>query len=395
MKIENIIFYIILASAIPIVANILAPGIVGVPTFISNIIIIIILYQLYSSSQYEILIGKKYIYIWVGILFIGGIRAFFQNISSFEGIRDAILSIVGISSVFCIYLGGIKNIPIYLKSFLIIMGGCSIFSALEWNSYGLTDVAHILYPISFFLFLYPYVSRKMRILLIVVALFSFFYDVSIRSNVLLLSFTFFLLFIFYVSRHRRFLMFRKLIWVTCIVLPFVLLFLGILGRYNIFRELMSSDVKIELSGSKGRSNYMTDSRTSVYEDVLTSIDNASALIFGKSPVAKINTHMAQISSSYKNGRSSTESGFLNILYFYGLIGVSGFLALTVYSSYMGVYRSYNKLAIMTGLYVVFKFMFIFIEEPRISMITYFAIGLCMNPEFREMSDSEIKETLNI
>ena len=50
---------------------------------------------------------------------------------------------------------------------------------------------------------------------------------------------------------------------------------------------------------------------------------------------------------------------------------------------------------MTGLYVVFKFMFIFIEEPRISMITYFAIGLCMNPEFREMSDSEIKETLNI
>lgn len=393
MKIERIILYTILALAIPIIFNIIKPGHVGVPLFISGLILLYLAYCLYMSKQYEVLNGKTLLKVWMSILFFGSLRALVLNYTSFNGLRDSLLSFLNISIILCVFIGNIWNLKTYLKYFLIIMIPCAAFSALSWRGYGLTDVAHILYPISLFLLILPYVTKKTKILILTVAIISLFYDISVRSNVFLLGGTLVFLCIYYISKNSVVLKYRRLIWSIFLILPLVLLLLGVLGKYNIFKEIMSSDIHIEVSGSKNRSNYLTDSRTMVYVDVLNSIDGIDGWLLGYSPVSKIKTGMSKNNSDYKMGRNSTECGFLNILYYYGFIGIICFLVIIIYSSYLGLFKSNNKLVMMIGLYVAFKFFFMFLEEPSISMTTYFAIGLCLNSSFREMSDQQIIDAL--
>lgn len=385
----KIVFYIVLASVIPTIANIFNPGTVGIPQLIAQIVIAYLLYNLYGTRQYELLDGGFIFKSWLIILFFGAVRAFLINYSSYAGIRDSLLALLNIATAFCAYLGGLENTKTYLKAFLIIILPCAIISSLKWDAYGLTDVAHILYPISLLLLLTPYVSKKWRITMIAIALFSFFHDVSVRSNVLLLSFSAVLLILYFISKYNYQIRFRKITWIACFILPVLFLFLGISGRYNFFAELISTNINIS-SGSKDRA-YMVDSRTAVYEDVFRSFDDAGSLILGNSPVSKIKTQM-NIQDQEK-GRNRTESGFLNILYFYGVIGILCYMCLSMYASHLAVFRSNNRLATLIGLYVAFKFLFIFIEEPSITMTTYFAIGLCLNPEFRNMEEEEVKQIL--
>ena len=389
MRTGKIVFLIVLASVIPTIANIFNPGIVGIPQLISQILITYFLYNLYATKQYELLDGKRILKLWLIILFIGVVRAFFFNYSSYEGIRDSLLALLNIATVYCVFLGGLQNTKVYMKAFLIIMLPCAIISSYKWDAYGFTDVAHILYPISLFLLLTPYVSKIWRIFLIAVALFSFFHDISVRSNVLLLSLSVILILLYFISKYNYQIKFRKITWFASFILPIIFLFLGISGRYNFFAELMSSDVNIS-GGSKNRA-YMVDSRTAVYEDVFHSFKGAESLLFGNSPVTKIKTRMNIMER--KEGRNRTESGFLNILYFYGIVGILCYMCLSIYASYLAISHSNNKLATLVGLYVAFKFIFIFIEEPSITMTTYFAIGLCLNPMFRNAEEDEVKQIL--
>lgn len=389
MRTEKIVFLIVLASVIPTIANIFNPGTVGIPQLIAQIIITYLLFNLYDTKQYERLDGKLLLSLWFIILFIGALRAFLNNYSSYSGIRDSLLALLNIATVYCVFLGGLQNTKVYMKAFLIIMLPCAIISSYKWDAYGFTDVAHILYPISLFLLLTPYVSKIWRIFLIAVALFSFFYDISVRSNVLLLSLSVILILLYFISKYNYQIKFRKITWFASFILPIIFLFLGISGRYNFFAELMSSDVNIS-GGSKNRA-YMVDSRTAVYEDVFHSFKGAESLLFGNSPVTKIKTRMNIMER--KEGRNRTESGFLNILYFYGIVGILCYMCLSIYASYLAISHSNNKLATLVGLYVAFKFIFIFIEEPSITMTTYFAIGLCLNPMFRNAEEDEVKQIL--
>lgn len=389
MRTGKIVFLIVLASVIPTIANIFNPGTVGIPQLIAQIIITYLLFNLYDTKQYERLDGKLLLSLWFIILFIGALRAFLNNYSSYSGIRDSLLALLNIATVYCVFLGGLQNTKVYMKAFLIIMLPCAIISSYKWDAYGFTDVAHILYPISLFLLLTPYVSKIWRIFLIAVALFSFFYDISVRSNVLLLSLSVILILLYFISKYNYQIKFRKITWFASFILPIIFLFLGISGRYNFFAELMSSDVNIS-GGSKNRA-YMVDSRTAVYEDVFHSFKGAESLLFGNSPVTKIKTRMNIMER--KEGRNRTESGFLNILYFYGIVGILCYMCLSIYASYLAISHSNNKLATLVGLYVAFKFIFIFIEEPSITMTTYFAIGLCLNPMFRNAEEDEIKQIL--
>lgn len=394
MKTERIILYMVLALGIPIIANIISPGAVGMPKLISGLILAYLAYCLYMSHQYEDLNGIIYIKVWIWILVIGSIRAFFLNYSSFTGLRDSLLSLLNICLLLSIFLGSACNLKKYLSCFQIVMIPCAFFSALYWTSYGTSDVAHILYPISLFILLLPYVGKRQKMIIVAIAIFSIFYDVSIRSNILLLFGSFLLLIVYYFSRYDIMLKGRTLIFSIFLALPLTLFFLGVTGKYNVFKELMSSDIQIEVSGSKNRDNYLTDSRTMVYFDVLTSMDGIKGWLLGYSPVSKIKTQMAKSNSAYKKGRASTECGFLNTLFRYGLLGVFCLFSLIAYSSYLGLFASNNKLAMVIGAFVAYKFFFLFIEEPDISMTTYFAIGLCLNPDFRGMSEEQLKEIFN-
>ena len=223
MRTGKIVFLIVLASVIPTIANIFNPGIVGIPQLISQILITYFLYNLYATKQYELLDGKRILKLWLIILFIGVVRAFFFNYSSYEGIRDSLLALLNIATVYCVFLGGLQNTKVYMKAFLIIMLPCAIISSYKWDAYGFTDVAHILYPISLFLLLTPYVSKIWRIFLIAVALFSFFHDISVRSNVLLLSLSVILILLYFISKYNYQIKFRKITWFASFILPIIFL----------------------------------------------------------------------------------------------------------------------------------------------------------------------------
>lgn len=387
---KNKIFLIVLFSAIPTFFNILNPGIVGIPSLVSYLLILIVFFRLYKSKEYDRFDGQKYLKIWFFILLIGAIKALFLNYASYSGLRDSVLSFFYSVPLLFVLLSKIENIYSYLKSFLLVFIPCAVYSSIKWEGFGFTDVAHVLSPIAFFVLFVPFLPGKWKWIILSVSLFSLLYDLSVRSNVLSLFFSYFVLLLFYLKNNISWSKITNIICLCCIVVPFIFLYLGASGTYNIFQEMMSENIKLEVEGRKQRGeNYLIDSRTGVYIDVLSSIDDVPELIFGASPVTKFKTLMAKTIRDYRSGRNKTESGFLNILKFYGLIGVFSFLALNVYASYLGLSKSRNNLSVVIALFIAFKILYIFVEDPDIPMITYFAIGFCLNPKFRNMTDNQI------
>ena len=98
---------------------------------------------------------------------------------------------------------------------------------------------------------------------------------------------------------------------------------------------------------------------------------------------------------YAHGRSGTESGMLNYIQYGGLIGFFIYGLLLIVGSYRAVFKSNNRLMVLIGLYIAFKFLFSFVEDrvgfqPH-TFYLFLTIGMCYNVKLREMDDDEITE----
>lgn len=262
---------------------------------------------------------------------------------------------------------------------------------------GIYDFAHYTSPIYIFILLMPYVNNKLKLMILGISLISFFNDIDVRSNLLNILVSYFLMFSHYINRNifYKFLIFLRK---SFLVLPILFFALGVSGVFNIFK----TDQYLNLDSEQ--KEFVVDSRTGIYTDVILQLYKDKALVYGLGAYGRTETYLSNVNNksledAYREGRPGTESGMLNFFQYAGIIGIIIYMLLFVKSSYLLMYKSNNWLAFILGCWLAFKALFSFIEDkivfnPNI-LILFLVFGLAFNKRFRNLKDYELKDELKI
>jgi len=192
----------------------------------------------------------------------------------------------------------------------------------------------------------------------------------------------------------------KTFFYAIILLPLGLIFLGIIGQFNIFHEISNIDL-YELSDrrSKWDPSQTADTRTFIYNEVIKDVCKANSIVFGKSPSQAYHSDFFTNSGGAIEGaRYFSEVHILNMFLHFGIVGVILFLSFLLHIAYIGLFRSNNSLSKMLALLILSRYILSFVEEFTLYDLNWFFFwliaGLISSKKFREMSDSEIKHWLN-
>ena len=259
--------------------------------------------------------------------------------------------------------------------------------------------SRIMVPISLFIVFIPYMKLKWKILIVLVAATSILMVLGFRSNIIKISFSFILLFISFLAYyiHKNWI---KFILYALFLAPIALFTLAITDRYNVFSEMGNEDELYTLNKSGDEENLMTDTRTFLYAEVLSSLSNSGNWIMGESAIGSYKTDwFYDEGGAMKGKRYGSEVGILNILMRNGIIGVIIYFLLLVTVSYTAIQNSNNYLAKILGLFIAFRWTYSFVEEfTHYDLNFYFfwiVIGLVSSKYFRGMTDFEVKKFLEL
>lgn len=254
--------------------------------------------------------------------------------------------------------------------------------------------ARLVMPVCFFILISPYLAKKWRFLVIVVAIISIGMDITYRANALRLLIPFVLFGLFYIrpvlqSRWMNFV----LAGLLCI--PLIFLSLGFSGKFNVFAEnTLDYEANVVLQGQSGTSNVAADTRTFLYKEVYYSMSKRnSSFIFGEGGAAGYQTELFADSVVNKKGRFRSEVGFLNTFLYSGGIGVLLYALALFVPAYYAINKSNNRLCKMVGLFLAARWGLSFVEEiAQFDMNFFFLwlmIGLCLSNRFRAMTDAQM------
>jgi hypothetical protein len=253
-------------------------------------------------------------------------------------------------------------------------------------------------PFSVLVLFFGVVPRNKSLLLICVLVFYFF-TIGQRNDMAKIFFS------SIIGLSIAYLMVPK--WIFKIgsffflVLPFMLLWLGTTGVFNVFKmdDYIKGDYSQQITTSNGveDDNLKADTRTFIYRNVFYTIAKYDAWILGRSPAfgdEGVQGSWGKDSATGIVGRYGNEVGVMDILLWYGVIGVAIYFLVFVRASYLAIYRSRSKYAKGVGLYMSFLWTWSFIwEKPMVEtffMMDLILMGLCFSKPFRMMTDQDIK-----
>lgn len=282
-----------------------------------------------------------------------------------------------------------KTICIYTLKYLFKFGFLIIPLALVTN----TELySRLMMPVSVIILLVPFFERKWRILIFIVAVVSVAIEPDLRTNIIKTATSLCILATYY-YRQRISVGLIKITHLVLFALPLFLAFLAFATGYNVFADVLQEDDKYEFRGANGETaNLASDTRTFLYQEVITSLVNNGTLITGEGASGK---YRSDFFNEHGTGRYSSEVGILNIILYSGLIGAVLYLSFLLLVSYYGIYRSNNWLSKMFGLLISVRWTLLFIEEfTQFDLNFYFfwlALGLLSSQKFRQLSDAEVIE----
>lgn len=255
--------------------------------------------------------------------------------------------------------------------------------------------SRLMIPVSLFILFIPFLKFKWKILIVAVAIVSVSLVVGFRANIVKIGFSILLLLLYYLRNYlgKNWL---RLIHLFLFFIPVVFLALAIRGKYNILYETSKKQGYNIRNRFGMEENLVWDTRTFLYNEVLSTINETGDWLMGEGTSGKYKIHsFADISGVRSGYRYSTEVGILNILLYHGLIGVIIYFLLFFTVSYVAINRSANFLAKMLGLFIAFRWTSSFVEEYTQYDVNFFflwlAIGLVSSLEFRKMKEVEIKK----
>lgn len=193
----------------------------------------------------------------------------------------------------------------------------------------------------------------------------------------------------------------KLFHIFCFVLPVILLYLGISGTFNIFEDLSAHKDKYVqkkvVDGHIIEEDLSADTRTFIFEEVITSAVRHNYVIWGRTP-ARGNDSMAfgaAHAEDLKTGkyeRHSNELCHTNVFTWLGLIGVILYSLIYLKSSYLAIYKSNNIYIKFLGCYIAFHWAFGWIEDQNRfdidNIILWMIIAMGISTQFRVMTNHQ-------
>lgn len=399
MRVSKLAKYSVILSLIPALYYTFFPGKIILVTLICAYPILIGILLFLNKKIHKKFDGLFYMNLFIIYNIIVLVRGLFDATS----IQDWIVMFgnkipLFLVVHFAIFIASdISSIIAVIRSFLIyglLVGFVMFFFPNDPGPLGFTRT---IAPISFMIFLFPYVNKKLRIFIFSVAMFSFLSDLENRSNLLnILIASIILLISFY---KKAYVVIKGFKYTRSIMLFFPVFFLGLglSGTFNIFLVGDYFDNYYNQENKGTSKDVLVDSRTDIYKDVFFQLKNDEAFLFGLGASGKTKTFLTDYGDYdiiYKEGRRDTESGMLNYFQWGGLVGGLVYFLLFVKASYYGIYKSRNWLCKMIGLWVVYKGVFSFIEDPIFfgigPIFVFFPISVCFNKEFRLLNDFELK-----
>lgn len=380
-------FWVVFFIAIPIITYILYPGTDAIPNVIKITLIFIMYHKMKNRGLIadNIKIGKLYLFIFV--IIFGIIHSLLT--CPMNHINIALLVLDNISWLTALIIFMVKDIASigrFVKAYILILIPTAIVSGFYWDGFFQFDVPHILTLFALCLLISPFFSIRIQLIIICSLLAGIIYDYSVRSCLLTALVTFSLYLLYRLCPSN---LFKKIAIVSrhfFLMAPFIFLILGVTQTFNIFADFESMDMSnISLSnGRKAESHtFNVDSRTMVYADVVKSIQNPYDLLVGQGSVINLE-------SEWTETRHSVEAGILNIFLRYGLIGCFVFFYLAWHFSRVGIKETNNMLTVLAGLYIAYKFLLSFMDDANIDPSVYIAIGICINPYIRNLTDKDIE-----
>ena len=248
----------------------------------------------------------------------------------------------------------------------------------------------------------PIIPKKWRYMFILLLLLMLFANLGARSQVLKSFFT--LCMSACILFHKFFAnKILKLLHWTFYILPIILLFLGISGQFNIFEDLSKNEGKIVerkmVNGQWVEEDLSADTRTFIYEEVISSAIRHNYIWFGRTP-ARGNDSMSFGSYSAENlktgkyERHSNEVCHPNIFTWLGLVGVILYSLIYLKSSYLAVYKSNNIYIKILGVFIAFRWAYGWVEDFNrfdiMNISLWMMIAMGFSEQFRDMTDRDFK-----
>ncbi len=334
-----------------------------------------------------------YFFIWTVICIV---RGFFVA-ENYWDIKALITNIFGLLLIMVAYSATNKVIVqtillYYVKYALPLFLVLIIF--VSPDAYGF-----YLVPVSFLLLFIPALSRRSVALLLFFTAVVFIADLGARSNVIKFALPVLVLFIYYFRDYisNYFLEIARLVLITT---PIMLFILGVTGVFNVFHTTdylgEQNITKTAYDGTQYEENLAGDTRTFIYEEVITSALKNDYWIFGRTPArgndsASFGAESFALTRRYE--RIANEVGIANVFTWMGLVGVIFYFLVFFRASFLAVNRSRNIYAKMLGIYVAFRWLYSWVEDVNNFSLNYFTlwimIGMCFSASFRLMTDYEV------
>jgi len=252
--------------------------------------------------------------------------------------------------------------------------------------------------ICFFILLIPYVKPKWGLAIVLVTGVSVYLGFDFRTNVIRIAFAGMLALLYYAKQYiPRYLL--KIVPLLFITIPFVFLFLGLTGSYNVFKPAEDIDKYVVTNSNGEETNLAVDTRTGLYQEVLLSMQASNTFAFGGGATAKYKSAYFEEEIGKNAGRFGSEVGFLNMLLYEGFVGLILYALLLFSAIYYGIAYSNNFLSKMLALFLAFRWLLFFIEDyNKYDINNYFlflTIGMCLSKNFRSMTDADIKDFFSL
>jgi len=257
-----------------------------------------------------------------------------------------------------------------------------------------------LVPVSFLLVFFAILNNKWKMILLGLTVFVIFSDLGARSSVIKFALPLIFSLGFY---FRKFLTLKLFNSVRLILLTIPILFftLGVTEVFNVFNinEYISGEYtkpKESLDGEEGQDDLKADTRTFLYEEVLSSAVNNSYWLVGRSPARGNDSKYFGWENSVtgRHERAGNEVGILNVFTWTGLIGVILYFFVFARGSYLAINASNNFYCKLVGLYLSFRWCYAWVEDINGFTLNYFMIwsiiAFCFSLELRSMTDDEME-----
>lgn len=261
-------------------------------------------------------------------------------------------------------------------------------------------------PIYIVAFFWPIYSKKWRIILLSLMLLMMIADMGARSQVIKTGMVL-LGSLGYIFRHSISFSFLKFTHWLCYIAPVILLVLGISGTFNIFEDLASNEGKyverkIDKEGRMVEDDLSADTRTFIFEEIISSAVKNEYVICGRTPARGNDSQYfgAANAEDLKTGlyeRHSNETGLPSLFTWLGLIGLILISLIYLRCSYLAVFCSNNIFIKLLGCFVAFRWAYGWVEDmysfaPMILSL-FMIMGMCLSSYFRNMNDEEIENWL--